>query len=57
MKIQAYLTAAAINLKRLSAAVLALFAQCMAYQSLIPAQPPSKTGDGAVRAKHELAVA
>jgi Transposase DDE domain len=32
MKIQAYLTAAAINLKRLAAAALTLFARWMAYQ-------------------------
>jgi hypothetical protein len=57
MKIQAYLTAAAINLKRLAAAVLALLARWMAYQDLIRIQPPSKTGDGDVRAMHGLAVA
>jgi hypothetical protein len=37
MKIQAYLTAAAINLKRLAAAFLALLARCMACRSLIQA--------------------
>jgi hypothetical protein len=37
MKIQAYLTAAAINLKRLAAAVLALLARWMACRCLIPA--------------------
>jgi len=57
MKIQAYLTAAAINLKRLAAAVLALFARWMAYQGLTRVQAPSKTGHGAFRAMHELAVA
>jgi Transposase DDE domain len=54
MKIQAYLTAAAINLKRLAAAVLALLARWMACRSLIQAHPPSKTNDGAVLGKHEL---
>jgi len=37
MKIQAYLTAAAINLKRLAAAILALLARWMACQCLIQA--------------------
>jgi hypothetical protein len=37
MKIQAYLTAAAINLKRLAAAILALLARWMACQYLIQA--------------------
>jgi hypothetical protein len=41
IKIQeAYLTAAAINLKRLAAAVLVLLARWMACQSLIPANRP-----------------
>jgi hypothetical protein len=50
LKIQAYLTATAINLKRLAAA-LALLARWMACRSLIQAQLPSKTNDGAVHGK------
>jgi hypothetical protein len=57
MKIQAYLTAAAINLKRLAAAAFVLFARWMAHGGVAWAQLPSKTGDCAVRAMHELVVA
>jgi hypothetical protein len=42
MKIQAYLTAAAINLKRLAVAILALFARWIACPSLMQAKLPSK---------------
>ena len=56
MKIQAYLTAAAINLKRLAAAVLALFAPWMAYQGLNTGRPSSKRNDPTAP-MHELAVA
>ena len=49
-------TAAARNLKWLAAAALTLFARWMAYQGSIRVQPPSKTGDGAVRVMHQLDV-
>jgi hypothetical protein len=48
MKIQAYLTAAAINLKRLAAAVLALLRNGHSAAALCRAPSPSKPAGGAV---------
>lgn len=54
MKIQAYLTATAINLKRLAAAFLALFVRCIASWGPLPVHQSRRSVHVAVRAKHAL---